>query len=425
MARTLIQNDLETLAANCGHTAPELARDNTEALYSLAAFLRACNVGVFSALTMLMKLAVERGSSRDGRDSWPVETLSAALRSAYDVDWSRHRFWFALLEIAGMRLHTMSLDSPEIAYYEQQQESDQEILKGAPEFERHHYENLKAEWQQIHGELDQLLLHRENALMQREATRQAFMRRFPLHLEEQEQRVRLALAEFKLGALQENPMLTREELDELANTELAQANVRLHEDLRSMDYALTGDDASLNEISSQKAIAVFRKRLKTLFMLLHPDRLLHVPLTENQRHELRRIWDDCQAVNVKNACHYHLARSSELIESCIDRANAILAQAGIDIDPGLIIQGATLEERIVWLQKAIHRTQRDIEILRDELKAWRDDKEIAAMAALLSQSTEQQRAQHSEMRVRARELTARAESAESELSERLASRSAA
>ena len=407
MTISSIHADIDALSRGRRQPAPELGHDNTEAVSRLARFFRACNVSAHAALAMLMKYAVEVGYANDGQAHWPAESLRIALLGAYDLDWDRHKTWLTLTEIAGMRLHTLPLDSPEIAFYEKQLATDQAILSGASAEDRASFESLKTRWRHHHGELDQLLLHRENMLLQRESVRQDFMRRFPHYLEEREQKMQLARIEFKLDALREDPTLCGEELDERAEKHLEEAFAALGDDRRRLDYALTAGEASLAGFASQRALTEFRKRLKVLFMLLHPDRLLHVPLTDRQRTELRLIWDDCQGVNIRNASEHDLARTRELVDYSIERARAILAQAGIDIDPGLVIRGDNLEERTLWLERAILRIQRDLDILRDELKAWRDDKEIAAMSALLSQSDEQQAAQHRAMQERAADCAAR------------------
>ncbi len=109
-----------------------------------------------------------------------------------------------------------------------------------------------------------------------------------------------------------------------------------------------------------------------------------------------------------------------MIDHCIEHARAILGQAGIDIDPGFVIQGNTFEERQLWLDRAILRLQGDIEILKDELKAWRDDKEISAMAALLYQPEQEQDKQRTAMRERAFDFAKCADKLEQELVTRLA-----
>ena len=420
MKTSRIKTDLVTLARQHERSAPELGTDPQAAVHQLAKFLLACEIGAHSALAMLMKCAVEHRLADDATGKWPVSLLTAAMTDAYGDDWSHEKLWLTLLEIAAMNLHTLPIDAGEIRFYESQQLKDDCISAGVSRADRARYEKKKKLWRKLHAELDQLVVHRENRLLQREALRQAFMREFPMYLEECDQRLRHAVAELKTAELAKNPTLSAGELDALAAGQLDEANAKLTADRRTMGYALTAGECQLEGFSNEEAYREYRKRLKTLYMLLHPDRLLHVPLTDGQRRELRELWDDCQAVNVKGAAEHELGRSAELVEYCIERARAILEHAGIDIDPGLIIRGDTLEERCLWLERAILRVQNDIEILKDELKAWRDDPELNAMIALMRQSADEKERQRAAMRERSADFAARADALEQELARKLA-----
>ncbi len=414
-----IESDIATLSRNHEREAPDFAEDEATVLRLLAEFLHSCDVGEYGALTLLMKCAVERGLADDAQGKWPVSVLGEAMRSAYGANWDHEKLWLTLLEVAAMKLHTMPIDSSEVKFYEAQQDKDRTIAATVSGEAREHYERQKARWRRLHVEFDTLIMHREKTLLQREAMRQCFMRDFPMYLEERDQRLRLAMAELKLAELQKDPTLGREALDALANEKLDEASAKLGADRRTQSYALTEIETQFEGFADAKEYQKYRKRLKTLYMLLHPDRLMHFPLTENQRKELRELWDDCQSIDLRNATGRDLGRSAELIERCIEHAQAILGQAGIDIDPGFVIQGKNLEERLLWLDRAILRLQRDIEILKDELKAWRDDKEISAMAALLYQPEQEQEKQRAAMRDRTFDFATQADALEQELCTRL------
>jgi hypothetical protein len=401
MQYAAIAKDIETLAREHSHAVPELAPgDAAAALQDLAQFCRDCGVGVFGALALLMKFAVERSLADPVKGSWPLKDLLPAISSAYSVGWTRDKLLLLMLEMSAMRLHTLSVSAPEIAFYEHEQCKDSLRLDDAERHTRTRYEALKTSWLDLHAELDRLILHRENVMLQREALRQSFMRAFPGYIEERDQRLRLSIAALQLKELELDPTLTRAELAQRAERAIGEARAALESDRRALGYALTAGDSRLTPFSSEEDFVRFRKLLKVLWMILHPDRLLGAPLTEAQRTELRRLWDDCRAVNVKDAPNKDLLRSTEFVEHCIERAKAILDQAGIDIDPGLVIRGNSLGERIDWLERATQRLRLDLDAARVELRAWRDDEVLRAMEALVSMAEPERERERAAMRKR-------------------------
>ena len=419
MSASQIESDIATLSQDHKRKPPDFPADEATVLVLLAEFLRGCDVGEYGALTVLMRCATERGLADPAESRWPVRLLTKAMREAYGPAWSQEKLRLILLEAAGMKLHTLPLDSPEIEFYESQQRKDHAIAAAVSSNDREVYERRKTRWRQLHVELDDLIVHREKTLVRREALRQSFLQKFPVYVEERDQRLRLAIAELKLTELEKDPTLQAEQLAALASKKLGEAAAELNADRRSLGYALMDGENHREGFSNAEDYQEYTKRLKVLYMLLHPDRLLHCPLTDNQRRDLRDLWDDCQAIDLKDATDHDLGRSAQLIDFCIERAQAILAQAGIDIDPGLVIQGDSFEERLSWLERAIPRQQSDIEILKDELKAWRDDKELGAMAALLNQPDDEQERQRTAMRERAVDYAKCADEIEQELNLRL------
>ena len=127
MNTTPIESDIATLSRNHECKAPDFADDEATVLRLLAEFLHDCGVGEYGALALLMKCAVERGLADDTQGKWPVSVLGEAMREAYGPGWNHEKLWLTLLEITGMKLHTMSIDSPEIRFYEEQQNKDRAI----------------------------------------------------------------------------------------------------------------------------------------------------------------------------------------------------------------------------------------------------------------------------------------------------------
>ena len=104
-----------------------------------------------------------------------------------------------------------------------------------------------------------------------------------------------------------------------------------------------------------------------------------------------------------------------MLEDNLARAQAIISQAGIDIDPCLVIRGDDLGERLTWLRHATERLERETGAVQAELQAWQADAELRAMEALVKMPPDEQRSSHAEMMERASAYAERADELEAEV----------
>jgi hypothetical protein len=211
---------------------------------------------------------------------------------------------------------------------------------------------------------------------------------------ESEQRLRAL--ERRRGLLRASPGLSREGVEALAaeiergeqgELEKLRREVALCPALRPVPFDATG-------FADDEQIANYREKLMTALVKvkksLYPDHLQRHPnyarLSEEQRRELADIH---QRWRVRpSELRYspdqlgYLMPALHRILSDLARAERILATAGMALDARAFVHGATLEEKVAWLDAENGLLKREIEEEQSRLlslshdatiNAWRED----------------------------------------------------
>ena len=347
-------------------------------------------------VALLLKFETER-QQRDGSvemfngrvllSKWPVRRFYDALRTAFDDEavGSIDELNMLVTEMRLLGLDQVAADSDALEFFAKQNRLTREQTLDADLPTRRRYDLGKQAWLRLNDELGELSLFREDRVLRMEALRQEFMQLFAVEfLAERSQRARLEIASMALELLRKQPDLTAAEIDEQLREEIQTRKAALAEYQLSAAYGLqTSADIDLRD--APEDLAETKLLLRKLAMLIHPDRLADLPLTNEQRQQLTRIWHDTNRLRAEGGAGGLLSRSNDVLRQNIRRAQQILEMAGIeDLDPTSTIRGSTLQERIEWLDGACEALEHRIASIQAELYVIGSDQELNFMRAMLN-----------------------------------------
>ena len=399
---TTFNEDLALLGRNGDPAGTDLAHlisSPTEASKAYAQIIGlALEAGLdfIRTVALLLKFEAER-QQRDGSaeifnghvllSKWPVRALHEALQVGFEDDavGCIDELNMLVTEMRLLGLDQVAANSDALEFFSKQNRLTQQQASEADSPTRRRYELRKQAWLRLNDELGELSLFREDRVLRMEALRQEFMQLFAAEfLAERSQRARLEIAHMALKLLREQPNLTAAEIGEKLREEIQRRNEALSAYQLSAAYGLqTG--AGIDICEAPADLAETKLLLRKLAMLIHPDRLADLPLTDEQRQQLARIWHDTNRLRADSGAGGLLSRSNEVLRQNIRRAQQILEMAGIeDLDPTSTIRGSTLEERIEWLDGACEALEHRIASIQAELYVIGSDQELTFMRALLN-----------------------------------------
>lgn len=319
--------------------------------------------------------------------SWPVNAIRRALLSEYPESavGSVDQLNVMFTEMHMLRLDQAAIDSDALAFYARQQKLTTTQITEADETTRRRYAIRKKDWLRANEELGELGIVREDCILRIEGLQQEFMQHFATEfIYERTHRSRLEIARLRWKLIQEQPGLSPEEIEARLQHE-----IELRRDALT-DYHLSATFGLLPESETQpnespQDFAEAKQLLRRLFMLIHPDRLARLPLTDAQRRQLQRIWHETAGLRARSASGTVLCRSNALLRRRVQQAQQVLEMAGIeDIDATSVIRGESLEERVRWLDDACSELDQGIASLQAELHSLSSNQELCFMRSLLN-----------------------------------------
>jgi len=310
------------------------------------------------------------------------------------------------------KLNWVATDSPELEQFKRKAVEEVVIWNLGTAEEREEYWILKQTRLQLLMELDETLLMIESVRLKNARVDYEYLKIFGgLELECKEARLRCWELEQKIILKNLSPSATEEEVEQMLlekKKELENEVARLKEKVKvasSLDQVrdifkvttlLLGSGKEISEKERAEYLQKCKKLLREIFLKTHPDSLKNNPvyakLTPKQKKELAEAFAKAQEIK-----ETELSYSAEFIESqyrtlntlqaILDQVNAILENAGIDIDIRLEIKGETLRERLAWLKEEIDRLEGMIQAAKVQLYALLEDEDIARKRSVLGDPT--------------------------------------
>lgn len=139
------------------------------------------------------------------------------------------------------------------------------------------------------------------------------------------------------------------------------------------EFTANGATTSMTPDESEQYRVRIKRLISRAIKLLHPDRTAQKRFTDAQRKNLIGLWHEFQSLRSQGK-DQTLGASGNVIETggledVIARAEAIWEVEGLRIDPALLIQGATLAEKVEWLKGHIERLELDHKRLDSDILA--------------------------------------------------------
>lgn len=320
---------------------------------------------------------------------------SWASRSGYTRDMCN----ILIQEMVENKLYSFGVKSPEVIHFIERAVKEKELLlKEGSDALRSRHQQAKGEWLLLQSELGDRLLNLERNRLYNANINFRWMEIFgSAYVPLLEQEGRLEILRRKSLLLEMNPDILKSELDERLKEHTQE--YELHVNRLRLEAAFAGkgqispSDSLVMDYEHEKGYRQESKRiLREIYLLIHPDILSQDKcfdqLTHRQRDSLQNIWNEVMALKEEEigygeGCLLNSFRSIPILMEKLDTIRAILQNAGIDIDPQLIIQGDTLSDQIAWIEDSIKSLKNAIHSLQAEQKVILEDDSVREREIML------------------------------------------
>jgi hypothetical protein len=342
-------------------------------------------------VALLLKGAWEEHAAHEGRWAAHVDHISKVLRAEAAAGTPlpsrepRYQQWAAILDEHGglVRRHGLTIErleqlatqmlhaglhhlpnhGREVSAFAQAAAQEQLCFRDGDAEQQAAMSRSKHDWLQKRDELGGILYENEQLRLDREHVRCDWMAKFgSLHQRVVELAWRCKLLNLELQAIEAGEDLEDvcRKAQEKRDKELAELEETINLAKRRWQPMAVGSrpDPAL-EVEYQ---AMVRQALTKLKRLCHDDCLRHHPsfalLTDKQREELARIYREVGTLRLEDLCHApgtvgYSTPGLDRVTRAIQLAEALLVNAGIDVEVDAIIAGATIGEKIAWLDREV------------------------------------------------------------------------
>lgn len=298
-------------------------------------------------------------------------------------------------EIVIHNLHRRSIFSPEMETFFTEFKREREIAFLSPEEKQEMYWKAKCDFIEKQDKLGELLIDIENHRLELENINFQWLPVFGKeHLIREEHFLRVRSVKEKIKLKKDAPSLTRKKLETKCLEKFSDSRRKMQND--EMLVALAGfrtlppkteimaKGEDLDRMKEQcKRIA------NRIWFLTHPDHLknnaVYEQLTEKQKAYLEELPYRFSQIKISElGCDSNQVgwnrRSSEALLAVLHKVEKILGNAGIDLDVDLIIEGDSLEERVIQLEREIKRLDKGITEANTRMMMLMDDPVTKAKA---------------------------------------------
>jgi hypothetical protein len=331
------------------------------------------------------------------------------------------------MSMAGM--HRLGNNSPELSAFKSRFDETTTMLGNATTEKQHEYRLLKTQWLHLQDEVGNCLTMLERRRLENATIKRNFLAEFGReYLEMQGQLNNLEGLRLRRNLLRADPDLSSEELEYLV-LEAEQARQRALEKLR-LELAFStiifhsNDSTSMSEDRYQRFKKKYKQLLRKVWLTIHPDQLQNNPeygaLTMQQQEYLKLLWGELMEIRPEETGYQkeqlgYTFRDMDRLAEIAQLADTILANAGINTSARMIIQGNTLEEQLNWLKERNRYLERQIDLIKIELRVMLEDRDMREKMAMLECSAGQKDRITKEMLARSKNYHEEADQIQAEL----------
>lgn len=328
-------------------------------------------------------------------------------------------------EMVLLDLHVLAADGPELRAFAERNRRARSLLQECPLDVEQALRAARHDWLVLQEELSERLLYLERCRLANERLALEWLAQFgAASLALTEAAARLESLQRRIEVKLARPALTREELDRVVGEAEAAGRLQRNRLRQRLALATTARHHAAGTRMSAADVAEYRRQskqaLREIWLLIHPDKLTrhaqYARLTAQQRDLLAESWHRAMAVRDEEiacepGCLGHDFRSLTVLLDIVATVRAILDNAGIDTDVGLIVQGDTADEQLAWLRNSTGRLVQELDGVQAELIVLLNDPERMQRTALLEAPAAKQEDVRGEMASRAASLGEQADRA--------------
>lgn len=361
------------------------------------------------------------------------EMLQSGVRWLIKARYTTVTFDTLVQEMLHNRINWVATDSHELDRFIEEKLEEVVIWNLGTEDDRQKYWRLTQARIQLLMDLDEVYLDIESTRLQNEKINYKYLNIFgEYEIALKEAKIRYSMLDKKVMLKRQNRDLTEVELNEQVQKMIEEEGKKLDEEREKAKWAsliegkevrIPGEGQPLGDDGRKAYITKCKKILRKIHLLIHPDRLQnnsdYEDLTSKQKEELKEILKKTLEIKPEEPIypdsfienHY---RSPQVLQSILDRVKFILENAGIDIDPGVEIQGETLPERLTWLEENVKLQEKYLRTAKAQLQALMTNEDILQKKEILKNEQQHQEIIN-EMVEKTEEYTKKAEKLEAEL----------
>ncbi len=289
--------------------------------------------------------------------------------------------------------HLFAGSSPELMNFMAGEEVQRAILKGVSEDDAEGFWKKKRIWIEMENEVESLLLKLEKQTLRNRKTHRQWMNTFGhLYIPLVEAEYRFTSLSYRIRCKEDDPMLTREDLDQLEEEQrhAEEAHLaQLKKNALSVRKELPGSGGiPLDDYEMEDYEKECKKLLRKIWRLTHPDAIAREKFTAAQKEKLRAYFEEAvpfqEGGGLEDEEIALSMRSLQALKDLLARVEAVWKSMGLDCNEHAVIQGKTLEEQSAWLDTRIDALEEEAGQVRADIMAAVNDPEYLEMEACLA-----------------------------------------
>ncbi|HEX9022643.1 MAG TPA: hypothetical protein VF799_02260 [Geobacteraceae bacterium] len=290
-------------------------------------------------------------------------------------------------------IHLFAGRSPELSNFIAAEEMQRAILRGESAEKAEEFWKKKRIWIEMENEVESLLLKLEKQTLRNRKTHRQWMNTFGhLYIPLVEAEFRFTSLSYRIRCKEEDPRLTKEDLDQLEE-EQRQAEeahlAQLKKNAISVRKELPGsggiplDDDEMEDYEKE-----CKKLLRKIWRLTHPDAVARERFTPAQKEKLRAYFEEAvpfqEGGGVEDEEIALSMRSLQTLKDLLSKVEAVWKSMGLDCNEHAVIQGKTLAEQEAWLDARIGALEEEAGQVKADIMAAVNDPEYLEMEACLA-----------------------------------------
>lgn len=307
-----------------------------------------------------------------------------ASRAGYDEE----SFGVLIDQMILSHCHLFGNCSPEIEDFIEKEKAERDILVAASSELSEAFWIKKCCWIELDKEVASLLMELEKERLKNANVNQKWMKTFGhVYMPMMEAQSRYYQVNRCIRLKEADPDLGLDEIEEIEREKEREESAKLKALQNELFVAqlidLHGQNAT--PIGGQQ-LADYEKEckkvLREVYRYAHPDGVNHYEFTDNQVRTLRDYFE--KAIEIRSWEIGGTIRQLNALYEVLSQIKSLWERMGLDLREDSVIKGASLEERIHWLEEKIQQLEKKRDYIWADRHALAGDKDIQEKRVCLS-----------------------------------------